>query len=255
MNPFNQAAIPPKLAIFTDFDGTLVEIAETPDAVDVPDDLADYLVQTAASFDNALAVITGRVITDIDRFLAPATLPVAGSHGAQRRRADGTYEAPSTEVILGAERIAAALEPLVAGNPELLLERKDGTVTVHYRQAPHLERLCETAMRDAVADVEGFVVARGKMVFEARRADIDKGEALRAFMQEEPFAGRLPVFIGDDISDEDGFVAAQELGGVGIKIGPGDTNARLRAADVTAVRTLLHGLVDMVAAKTIDQQH
>ena len=236
----------PLLAIFTDFDGTLVEIAEKPDAVDVPAHLADQLDRTARDFNHAFAVITGREIADIDRFLAPLHLPVAGAHGAQRRRADGTLLELDAEITGAAQSIASAMAPLLEEHSELILEPKDGAVALHYRQAPELEEDCLLAMQAAIGKHPDFTLVPGKMVIEARPAGFDKGSALKAFMQEEPFAGRTPIFIGDDTTDEDGFRAAQELGGVGIKLGPGKTIARMRIADVASVYALLEGLTQIV---------
>jgi trehalose 6-phosphate phosphatase len=128
----------------------------------------------------------------------------------------------------------------------LILEPKDGAVALHFRQAPELEEDCLLAMQAATAAHSGFALVPGKMVIEARPSGFDKGSALKAFMQEEPFAGRTPIFIGDDTTDEDGFRAAQELGGIGIKLGPGKTIARMRIADVASVYALLEGLTQIV---------
>ena len=236
----------PQLALFTDFDGTLVDIAETPDAIRVPDDLAEEIDRISREFDHAFAVITGREIADIDRYLAPLQLPVAGAHGTQRRRADGSMEEIDENLVAGAEEIARAIEPLAMAHPELLVEPKNGAVALHFRQAPELAEACRRAMEEALADHPDYALVEGKMVYEARPAGMDKGAALRAFMQEEPFRGRTPIFIGDDRTDEDAFRAAQELGGVGIKLGPGDTIARLRIADVASVHALIRGLGDIV---------
>ncbi|MDB5622728.1 MAG: otsB [Devosia sp.] len=238
---------PHRLAIFTDFDGTLVEIAQTPDSVEVPPSLPEELQRAARELDSAFAVITGREIEDIDKFLSPLQLPVAGAHGTQRRRADGTMEEVDSQLLSGAEAIAQALTPLVMAHPELLLEAKDGAVALHFRQAPELETLCRQGMQEALASHTDFSLIAGKMVFEARPKGISKGTALKAFMQEEPFAGRTPIFIGDDVTDEDGFIAAQELGGVGIKLGEGDTHARMRISNVASVHALIRGLGDIVA--------
>lgn len=237
----------PRLAIFTDFDGTLVELADTPDAIDVPVSLAHQLERTARELDSAFAVLTGREIEDIDKYLAPLHLPIAGAHGTQRRRADGFVETVDPAAVLAAEEIAHAIEPLVVAHPELVLEAKEGAVALHYRQAPELEDVCRHAMEEAVNSIPDFTLVLGKMVIEARPRSMTKGTALRAFMQEEPFLGRTPIFIGDDTTDEDGFIAAQELGGVGIKLGEGETAARMRIANVASVHALLQGLGDIVA--------
>ncbi len=237
----------PPLAIFTDFDGTLVELAETPDSVDVPNTLAAQLERTVREFDSAFAVLTGREIADIDRFLAPLHLPIAGAHGTQRRRADGVLQDIDPAALSAAEEIAEAVQPLLSAHPELVMEAKEGAVALHFRRAPELETAVRIAMEDAVHSVANFTLVPGKMVLEARSSGVNKGAALRAFMLEEPFRGRTPIFIGDDVSDEDGFIAAQELGGVGIKLGQGETAARMRIADVASVHALIRGLSDIAA--------
>ena len=237
----------PQLAIFTDFDGTLVELAETPDQIDVPESLHFQLERAMRDLDSAFAVITGREISDIDRYLAPLHLAIAGAHGSQRRRADGVIETADPSTIMGAEEIAHAMAPLVEANPGLLLESKEAAVALHFRQAPELEDTVRMAMEEAVSGLSDFTLVPGKMVLEARPKSVSKGTALRAFMLEEPFVGRTPIFIGDDITDEDGFIAAQELGGVGIKLGEGETAARMRIADVASVLALIQGLGDVAA--------
>lgn len=237
----------PQLAIFTDFDGTLVELAETPDAVEVADTLTDQLQRAVRELDSAFAVLTGREIADIDRFLAPLHLPIAGAHGTQRRRADGFVETVDPAAVLGAEEIANAVQSLVMAHPTLLLETKEGAVALHYRQAPELADAVRIAMEEAVNSVPDFDLVPGKMVLEARPRGVSKGEALRAFMREEPFLGRTPIFIGDDTTDEDAFIAAQDLGGVGIKLGDGETAARMRIPNVASVHALIRGLGDIVA--------
>ncbi|KKC32185.1 trehalose-phosphatase [Devosia psychrophila] len=237
----------PLLAIFTDFDGTLVELADTPDSIQVDDTLADQIQRAVTELDSAFAVLTGREISDIDKYLAPLHLPIAGAHGTQRRRADGFVETVDPAAVLGAEQIAQALESLVIANPSLILEPKEGAVALHYRQAPELEDAVRIAMEEAVHNVPDFTLVPGKMVLEARPRAASKGEALRAFMREEPFLGRTPIFIGDDTTDEDAFIAAQDLGGVGIKLGDGETAARMRIPNVASVHALIRGLGDIVA--------
>lgn len=257
---FPGGAIPP-LAIFTDFDGTLVEIADTPDAIDIPAELTDRIDRALQDFDNAFAVLTGREIADIDRYLSPLQLPIAGAHGAQRRRADGTIEEVDQALSEGAEAIANALSALAIANPNLIVEAKDGAVAMHFRQAPEMENAVHLAMQEALVDHPQFTLVPGKMVLEARPVGFDKGAALRAFMQEEPFAGRTPIFIGDDRTDEDGFRAAQELGGIGIKLGSGQTAARMRIADIASVYALLQGLGNLAhqdpdtAPQLVDATH
>lgn len=231
--------IPNRVAIFCDFDGTLVDLAQTPDSVSPPDGMADELVHLATALDGALAIITGRRIADIDRYLAPTSLPVAGSHGAERRRADGSIDEVDQALIETAAEMARVLAPLALQHRALLVEAKPAAVALHYRRAPELAELCINAMTRLAAEHPEFMVMKGKMVVEARPRRFSKGEAVRAFMGEAPFAGRLPIFVGDDVTDEDGFLAAQALGGVGIKLGRGESVAKLRIADVPSVHKLL----------------
>ena len=242
----------PPLAIFMDFDGTLVELAETPDAIHVPDDLAEQIALLLQRFEGAVAVISGRPISDLDQYL-PTTIAAAGAHGAERRRPDGTRIEPDPKLQQASDRIAERLQSLVEMHPALLLERKPGAVALHYRRAPDLESTCRAAMMTAVVDANGFEILEGKMVIEARFKGASKGDVLRAFMQEPPFSGRVPVFFGDDTTDEDAFEAAQALGGVGVKVGEGDTVANVRAADVPAARAILSGLAERAAAPAKDQ--
>lgn len=241
LNPLPDGSVP-ALALFLDFDGTLVELAPSPDAVEVSADLVTEISTASAAFGGAVAVVSGRPIADLDRYL-PIRLPLAGGHGSERRRADGALEATSLDNGAAADRIAASIAEFVEDHQGLLLEKKSAGVALHYRHAPELRDESLTRMR-AAAEAEGFGVIDGKMVAEARPEGLNKGEALRAFMAEAPFAGRLPVFIGDDTTDEDGFAAAQELGGIGVKVGDGETAARLRTPDVHSVRAIIRGLVE-----------
>jgi trehalose 6-phosphate phosphatase len=233
------AAAPARLALFTDFDGTLVELAETPDAIEVPDDLLDDLRRTAMRVDSAFAVVSGRELADIDSRLAPAVLPVAGSHGAQRRGGDGRHHDIAGVYREATQRIADRLTIFASRHDDVLVEEKAGAVALHYRRAPDLRADCQRAILAAIEPEVEFRIVDGKMVFEARPAEVGKDAAVRAYMRELPFAGRIPIFIGDDATDEDAFLAVQDMGGLGIKVGEGPTAARARLPDVTSVRTFL----------------
>lgn len=233
-----------KLAMFLDFDGTLVELAERPDLVVVPKQLAHTLERLSVRLNGALAIITGRPLDAVDAFMAPALLPTAAAHGTERRRADGGLVGPPDELLAAAKEIAERLEDLVRTEPRLVLEQKAGAVALHYRQAPELEPRCRAAMEEAIAGRKEFVVVEGKMVFEARPAGVDKGVAVQRFMNEAPFTDRVPVFVGDDKTDEDGFAAVARLGGVAIKVGEGATTASHRLESPAAVIGLLGDLAD-----------
>lgn len=241
----------PPLAIFTDFDGTLVELAPTPDSIVVPAGLGEEIARVADRLGGAVAVISGRAIDDLDRYL-PSSLAAAGSHGAERRRADGSRVVGRPEREADARTVADRLEAFVREQTGLLVEPKPGSVALHYRLAPHCRELCLAAMDEALRDVEGFEALEGKMVVEARPAGTSKGEAIRAFMQEVPFKGRVPVFFGDDLTDEEGFAAARELGGVGVKVGAGETAAQLRAEDIRTARSIIRRLASGAPLREVD---
>jgi trehalose 6-phosphate phosphatase len=234
----------PSCALFLDFDGTMVDIAPAPDAVHVPQPLIATLQAVAAYLGGAVAVISGRPIAQIDEFLQPMVLPVAGVHGAERRQAGGTVDLLNTHPL---DEVEAAARGLAARHPALLVECKRGSVALHYRQAPELEDLCLRAMKQAVDQSPGLTLLHGKMVVEAKPGGASKGRAIEAYLHEAPFSGRLPVFIGDDVTDEVGFSTVQRLGGMGIKVGAGPSVAWQRLADPLALRQQLEAVT---AART-----
>jgi trehalose 6-phosphate phosphatase len=234
----------PSCALFLDFDGTMVDIAPQPHAVHVPEPLLPVLHEAREYLQGAVAVISGRPIAQIDDFLQPLSLPVAGVHGAERRAADGKVHLLHTHPL---DHIEDAARVLAAQHDGLLVESKRGSLALHYRQAPHLEELCVRTMHDAVAESPGITMLRGKMVVEAKPGGASKGRAIEDFLGEAPFAGRTPVFIGDDITDEVGFSTVQRLGGLGIKVGEGNTVAWRRLPDPSTLRKELEAAV---AART-----
>jgi len=223
----------PSCALFLDFDGTMVDIAPQPSAVHVPEPLIAVLQGLHEYLQGAIAVISGRPIAQIDDFLRPLRLPVAGVHGTERRGRDGHLHLLHAQPLDHVEEAACLL---AAQNPGLLVENKRGSLALHYRQRPELEQLCLQAMEKAVAESPGITLLRGKMVVEAKPGGASKGHAIEAFLEEQPFAGRTPVFIGDDVTDEAGFSTVQRLGGLGIKVGEGATCASQRLADPQALR-------------------
>jgi trehalose 6-phosphate phosphatase len=220
-------SVSPDTAFFIDFDGTLAAIAPRPDEVEVEPQVIQLLESLSERFGGAVAVVTGRPLDVVDGFLAPLKLAVAAEHGSIRRDPSGEVhvDSRSVEVVKG---VADRLQPLVEANPGLLLERKQTSVALHYRQRPELAKTCEAAVRDAIAGTEGLVVLPGKMVFEVRPKGLDKGTAVKTFLDEAPFKGRIPVYTGDDVTDEDAFAAINALGGITIKIDDGETQAYYR---------------------------
>ncbi len=223
-------------ALFLDFDGTLVDLAERPEGVSASAGLLDTLAALRDALDSALAIVSGRPIEQLDHFLAPLKLAAAGVHGAERRAADGTLTQADVPSLQHVEAAAVALQK---DHPALLIERKRGSLALHYRAAPDRAQTCTAAMQDAVAASEGLVLLPGKMVLEAKAANIGKGIAIAALLTEAPFAGRKPIFIGDDVTDEAGFEAVQAHGGFGIKVGPEPSCARFRLDSPDAVRAAL----------------
>jgi trehalose 6-phosphate phosphatase len=233
-------SVPPVLdarcALFLDFDGTLVDIAPTPDAVVVAPGLTDTLARLAQRLDGAVALISGRPIAQLDHWLAPLALPAAGVHGAERRRPDGVIERRALPQL---DRAAAVAQRMALAYPGLLVERKSCAVALHYRGAPHCETLCRKAMHEAAGAEPGLHVMHGKMVVEVLPRGVGKGQALAEFLLERPFAGRRPVFVGDDVTDESGFEAAQRAGGIAVRVGPGPSVAMHRLPTSAAVRRWL----------------
>lgn len=222
-------------ALFLDFDGTLVELAEAPGAIAVPAGLAPLLDRLSGRLDGRLAIISGRAVDDLRRHLGLSAVALCGSHGAELHYADGRSIPVSAPPGLAEAR--ESVRHFAAGDEGLLVEDKPAGVALHYRQAP--ERAEEAdAFLEALAERSGLALQRGKMVAELRPEGSDKGAALRRLMGEPPFAGARPVFVGDDLTDEDAFLAAASLGGEGVLVGPSRPSAaRWRldgVADVTA---------------------
>lgn len=214
------------VALFLDFDGTLVEIAETPDAIAVPLALAVRLEGLCDRLGGRVALVSGRSLDNLDLHLGALKLIRAGSHGIDLRRADGTR--------LGGAAIplpAAVMEEVARfaiENPAILVEAKTYGAALHYRTAPELEGLI-AAFASVLAERFALRLIRGKCVVELVRSEADKANAVRVLMRDPEFAGALPVFIGDDVTDEDGFRAVNEMGGAGILVGDrSQTQARYR---------------------------
>ena len=203
------------LALFLDFDGTLVELADTPDGISVPETLLADLCALASRHEGRVALVSGRAIDNLEEHLGPCPLAVAGSHGIHRRRADGSLLGEVPEGLPPAAE--AALEDFTATQGSRL-ERKPHGAALHFRERPELEEE-GAAFAAALADEHGLEVKRGKRVIELVRPGADKGGAVRAFMDTSIFAGSHPVFIGDDTTDEDGFAAVTALGGTAILVG------------------------------------
>ncbi len=232
----------PDWALFLDVDGTLVPIAETPDAVAVSVRLCEALRDVMPALDGAVALISGRRIADLDRLFAPLRLPAAGLHGLERRDAAGTVNRIGGSA--GLDDLREPLRAFAAAHPGVLLEDKGPALALHYRRAPAAAEAVRQLAAEMTAAMQGKVrVLFGKMVVEFALPLADKGMAIAAFMAEAPFAGRRPVFIGDDVTDEDGFAMVNKLGGYSVRVGAIEASAATyQLADVAAVVDLLHAL-------------
>jgi trehalose 6-phosphate phosphatase len=228
-----------RCAFFLDLDGTLLDIADHPDQVAVDAELVRLLEALRRSAGGALALISGRPIADIDRLLDRPGFCVAGQHGAERRDFSGTMH--RHDVARAAlEEARRGFRAMAAKHSALILEDKGVNLALHFRSAPGLFAETQEAVRGLARELGGeFEVQLGKMVIELRPAGKDKGGAIAEFLDEAPFRGRSPVFVGDDLTDESGFDLINRLGGHSVKVGEGESAARWRLPDSAAVRAWL----------------
>jgi trehalose 6-phosphate phosphatase len=229
-----------RTALFLDVDGTLIEIAPTPDAVVVPAGLGEMLRRLQDGLGGALALVTGRSLASIDSLFAPLVLPAAGQHGAELRRR-GDRPAVSLDREPALDTIAARAAGFAAETPGILTEDKGLSIAIHYRQVPQrgeeVRRFVSRLVTESGADIVAMPL---HMAFDVKPRAISKRSAVEWFMRETPFLGRVPVFVGDDRTDEDGFAGVLALGGHAVRVGLGEpTIAPTRIASAQAVRAWL----------------
>jgi trehalose 6-phosphate phosphatase len=226
-------------AFFLDLDGTLLDIASAPDKVAIEKSDIQALENLQRAAGGALALISGRSLARIDELFAPLVLPAAGQHGAERRDAHGKryrHRFPVARL----RPVAGGIRSFAERHRGLVFEDKGASVALHYRLAPQLAAAAQKAVRDAAEPLGDAVeVQGGKMVVELKPAGCDKGSAIGEFMKEPPFAGRVPVFLGDDVTDEYGFHVVNRLGGHSVKVGEGPSAARWRLENPAAARAWL----------------
>lgn len=240
MNDVPPPPLTPDVALFLDFDGTLVEIAASPNAVKVAPGLQDLMAQVAWHLNGAVAVITGRPIDAIDRHLKGAVRAVAGIHGAERRTALGHVIHTHISVAL-LNPAREALSGFCRKNPGVLAEDKGISIALHFRSVPALGPECRRLVDECAAASHGQLERLdGNMVVELKPAAVKKSAAMSAYMNEPPFAGRRPVFVGDDLTDESAFVAVSQTNGYGVIVGARTpTAATSRLPSVAALHTWL----------------
>lgn len=227
---------------FFDLDGTLAPIVDDPSAVAIPDDLKPALARLYSQTGGAVAILTGRGLSDALTILDPLPLPVVGSHGLEYdARLGGSGDQTSAQAAL--KEVLAPLQAFAAAK-DLKLECKPGAIALHYRHAPEHAVAAQRTVDDVASFASGLRALHGKMVSEVTVASVDKGTALTTLMSRTEFAGRVPVMVGDDVTDEDGFSAAKSSGGCGIKIGSGETCAKYRAETMAEFH---HWLAKLVA--------
>jgi trehalose 6-phosphate phosphatase len=218
------------VSLFLDFDGTLVEIANHPGAVTVSKDVKNLLSSLSLMLGGRVGVISGRPISQLHDLLGKLPIAFAGSHGAEILGTDGTCEIPVRPI--GLDAIAQEMNTLIATHPGIIIERKPYGVALHYRAAPQAEA-ASREMATALSRSSDLTLQSGKMVFELRIPGADKGTALRVLARR--MGGNMPIFVGDDDTDEAAFIAANELGGAGILVGQDrPTAAKFRLASVEA---------------------
>ncbi|TPW30724.1 trehalose-phosphatase [Pararhizobium mangrovi] len=228
---------PASHAIFLDFDGTLVDFAEDPEAVTLDTPVRETLDRLHTRFSGALALVSGRAVASLDRLTAPLRLPAAGVHGLEMRVRDTVTTNEEEAARLKPAR--ALLEREMGDGERIRVEDKGGAIVLHYRGAPEAADRARTLAEAAAGEDVGLVATSGHAIAEIRPKAITKAGAIAMLLDHAPFAGRLPVFLGDDVTDEDGFRAAQDAGGYGIKVGEGETAARYRLASIAAVHEWL----------------
>lgn len=203
-------------ALFLDFDGTLVDIAPSPTSIQIPEELPSLLARLSAALSGAVAIVTGRSVTDLERYVAPTRPAIAGAHGAELRIAPGRFIATAAPIP---PRAIDAVFDLCKGLDGVAVEIKRSSIAVHYRSNPEAAPLIEDGLRRLLGEgLEDFALRPGRKVYELVPAHVSKGAAIEALVRFPPFKGRRPLVIGDDSMDETAFEAAEKLGGMGLKV-------------------------------------
>lgn len=235
----------PAWALFLDVDGTVVDLADRPDAAQPRAATPPLLARVARGLHGALMLVSGRPLADLDRMFGTFRPPASGLHGLEWRDESGAItRAAIDETALAAPR--TALAAFAAQVPGVLIEDKGPGIAVHYRQAPDRAEEARALLYRLARAAPGFHVLEGKMVMELRPDDVNKGTVVAAAMARPPFGGRHPVFVGDDITDEDGFATVNRMGGTSIRIGSGPTAARYALGSVDETLDWLSVVADVV---------
>lgn len=220
-------------ALFLDIDGTLLEFQARPDAVRSPPELRALLSSLFERMKGALALVSGRPITDIDRVFHPEAYPAAGGHGVELRFEGGADI--QSETLEFPKQLVESMQGFVSEHEGLLLEVKPAGIALHYRQRPELQTEIQVMLEELSTHLDDrFTMLAGKMVVEFLPRGYDKGTAVETFLKHSPFAGRCPVFIGDDVTDEKAFAIVNHRGGHSIRVGGIESSAATCSIDDVA---------------------
>lgn len=223
-----------RYAFFFDVDGTLAAIQPRPGDVFIPESVIADIEHLTALCDGAVALVSGRPLVELDALIAPLHLPAAGVHGAERRDITGEVERVTLPEQV-AQALSLELQDAMAAMPDTELEIKGMAFALHYRRAPQFQDAVLALAASVTARYDMLTLQPGKCVVEIKPKGVNKGAALDALMQQPPFAGRTPVFIGDDLTDEAGFDVVNARHGISIKVGEDQTVATYRIPNVDAV--------------------
>jgi len=227
--------------VFLDVDGTLVELTDSPLETFADQELKALLGTVAERLGGALALVSGRSIQYLDALFKPLSLPAAGLHGVERRKASGVMQGTSF-VDTQLDRARTAVNAFVEAHPGTSVEDKGRTIAVHFRMAPQHE----SSVRESLVAITNplrvnYHIQEGNMVLEIKPRGFSKGAAIKTFMQEPPFSGRRPVFVGDDLTDQGGFRVVEEQGGISVAVGD-RVRGQFGIDDPAAVRSWLRGI-------------
>ena len=230
--------------LFLDVDGTLIELTDTPSQTVADPDIKALLKDLRVRLEGAVALVSGRSIKYLDALFDPLRLPAAGLHGVERRKASGVMHGASF-VDAQLNHARTAVHALVNAHPGTSVEDKGRTIAVHYRMAPELEAAVRQSLTNIAKPLgSNYHIQEGNMVLEIKPRGFTKASAIKAFMMEAPFSGRKPVFVGDDLTDQDGFRMVEDQGGISIAVGD-RVHGQYRLDNASKVRAWLQGIAEL----------
>ena len=227
------------IAIFLDVDGTILNFSNSPKDVKVDQYLLSLLKNLEISLNGALALVSGRSIKDLDNLFSPLKFNAGGQHGLELRKSgEKNKQTVNTKEF---QLIKNKIHKFVFNNKDIFLEDKGSSIAIHYRMAPDKKNDIKNFISDIIQNRSDLHLIEGKMVFEIKDKRFDKGKLISLLMQNSPFKNKLPIFLGDDLTDEDGFKLVNSLAGISIKVGSfRKTNANFFLSNVSDVNDWLY---------------